>query len=259
MYDLEFDRIMGVLENETRRRILAKLVQEVHYPLQLSKELGVSQQAISKHLKILEDSGLVESYFEPTQMGPPRKCYRPTGRFTITIDMGPNMFQTRMAELEAIEADALEMKALGVKVLEVGAKGAGAKRAESKVASVKSAASKENRSPTSPEQKWVMDRARETAHRADVSGPLRGMAQEIARLDKDLGNLEKHRCELLARKERLLQIARENLFHYHDDYDLRKVLYYVVSTNDWTLESIADSLQMREKRVSELVDWLLEV
>ena len=60
----ELDSIFSVLENPIRRKILAKLAKEHHYPLQLSKELNISQQAIMKHLKVLEDNELVQSFEE---------------------------------------------------------------------------------------------------------------------------------------------------------------------------------------------------
>ena len=49
-----FDESLSILENPTRRDILRYLVKEPHYPLQLSELLDVSQQAVVKHLKVLE-------------------------------------------------------------------------------------------------------------------------------------------------------------------------------------------------------------
>ena len=49
-----FDESLSILENTTRRAILRHLVKEPHYPLQLSELLDVSQQAVVKHLKVLE-------------------------------------------------------------------------------------------------------------------------------------------------------------------------------------------------------------
>jgi len=96
----DMDQLLSVLENPIRRRILERLSQETHYPLQLSKELGVSQQAIMKHLKVMEDKGIVESFEEPsTSGGPTRKCYRITRRATVRIDMTPSSFRAKMSEL----------------------------------------------------------------------------------------------------------------------------------------------------------------
>ncbi|MDR0309299.1 MAG: helix-turn-helix domain-containing protein [Candidatus Methanoplasma sp.] len=94
------DMILSVVENPTRRRILMALVREPHYPLQLSKELGISQQAVVKNLDILERSGLVESQKESSDKGPYKTVYRPASEFTLTIDMRNGMFRTTLSEPE---------------------------------------------------------------------------------------------------------------------------------------------------------------
>jgi ArsR family transcriptional regulator len=94
----ELDELLMLLSNPTRRRILAKLVQEKHYPLQLSRELRVSQQAVTKHLHVLEEHGVVESVTVASMEGPPRKLYKTTKNFTITISMDPRMFDARAQE-----------------------------------------------------------------------------------------------------------------------------------------------------------------
>ena len=91
------DGLLRVLENPTRRRILERLARESHYPLQLSKELGVSQQAVVKHLRALQESGLVSSVEEKSDLGGPnRRAYRATERFSLQIDMGPRLFHAEM-------------------------------------------------------------------------------------------------------------------------------------------------------------------
>jgi ArsR family transcriptional regulator len=100
----DLDTLLSMIENPTRRRILEALVREPHYPLQLSRELGMSQQAIMKHLKVLEDYNLVRSYPEASdQGGPARKRYVPTTKFTIIVDFGPGLFNV---ETMAISIDA---------------------------------------------------------------------------------------------------------------------------------------------------------
>ncbi|MCL1979347.1 MAG: helix-turn-helix domain-containing protein [Methanomassiliicoccaceae archaeon] len=96
----DIDTILSVIENPTRRRILMALVREPHYPLQLSRELGVSQQAIVKNLDILEKSGLVESWRESSDKGPFKIVYRPTSEFTLTIDLRGGMFRATLSEPE---------------------------------------------------------------------------------------------------------------------------------------------------------------
>ena len=55
------DLLLDVLGNETRR-ILNLISHEPMYFNQLSKEMQTGRQAISRHVKILEDTGLIESY-----------------------------------------------------------------------------------------------------------------------------------------------------------------------------------------------------
>ena len=100
----DLDMLLSVIENPTRRRILEALVREPHYPLQLSRELGMSQQAIMKHLKVLEEYSLVRCFPEQSdQGGPARKIYVPTTKFTIIVDFGPGLFDTTFVKL-AMEA-----------------------------------------------------------------------------------------------------------------------------------------------------------
>lgn len=85
----DLDSILSVIENPARRQILEALVREPHYPLQLSKELGISQQAVVKHLKVLEENGLVESYTEKSDLkGPQRRKYYPIQTFSVVLTWG---------------------------------------------------------------------------------------------------------------------------------------------------------------------------
>ncbi len=93
----DLDVLLSIIENPTRRKILEALVREPNYPLQLSRELQTSQQAIMKHLKVLEDSALVRSHpAESDRGGPNRKLYVPTSEFTIIVDVGPGLFNAEI-------------------------------------------------------------------------------------------------------------------------------------------------------------------
>ena len=100
---MDLDILLSMVENPTRRRILGSLVREPHYPLQLSKELGISQQAVMKNLSILEKNGMVVSYQESSSIGPMRTVYEPNSEFTLVIDMRNGMFSARMIEPETSE------------------------------------------------------------------------------------------------------------------------------------------------------------
>jgi predicted transcriptional regulator len=94
MAENDIDDILEVLENPTRRMILRELAREPRYSLQLAQMLNVSQQAIMKHLRVMEDREMVRVIIEKSDAGgPPRKCYLASKRFSITIDMGPGLFE----------------------------------------------------------------------------------------------------------------------------------------------------------------------
>ena len=95
---MDLDILLSMVENPTRRKILESLVREPHYPLQLSKELGISQQAVMKNLSVLEKNGMVVSYQVSSSMGPMRTVYEPNSEFTLVIDMRNGMFTARMIE-----------------------------------------------------------------------------------------------------------------------------------------------------------------
>ena len=80
------DIILDIIGNNTRRKILATLAREPMYFNQLAKEISIGQQAILRHMKTLEDIGLIESYAEKSNLGAPdRKYYRPNSSFSLTI------------------------------------------------------------------------------------------------------------------------------------------------------------------------------
>lgn len=99
---VSFDEALSILENSTRRQILRRLVKEPHYPLQLSELLDVSQQAVVKHLKVLEDSGFVDSERVPSEKGgPPKKMYKVNQSFSLRLDLGPDLFRAEHRKIPA--------------------------------------------------------------------------------------------------------------------------------------------------------------
>ena len=102
MSQSELDAVLGTVENPIRRRIIAKLSEEPNYQLQLSKELGISQQLVAKHLFTMEDAGLVSTIAQDSPRGPPRKEYLLKKSFSVTIDLAPNLFRARMFSFGAV-------------------------------------------------------------------------------------------------------------------------------------------------------------
>ena len=91
----EVDELFYLLENPTRRRILQLLSVERLYPLQLSREIDVTQQAVVKHLRILEQHGLVKSRDEPSSRGPNRRVYAASREVSLHIDIGPSTYKQK--------------------------------------------------------------------------------------------------------------------------------------------------------------------
>lgn len=55
------DRVFAALADRTRRQILARLADHPDDAGAIAEDLGVSRQAVAKHLGVLEMSGLVHS------------------------------------------------------------------------------------------------------------------------------------------------------------------------------------------------------
>ena len=98
----ELDTVLGSVENPIRRRIIARLSEEPNYQLQLSKELGLSQQLVAKHLLSMEDAGLVCKITQDSPRGPQRKEYLLDKSISITIDLAPNLFRAKMFSFGAV-------------------------------------------------------------------------------------------------------------------------------------------------------------
>ena len=97
---MDFNEAMTILENRARRSILQHLVREPHYPMQLAELIGVSQQAIKKHLKELENGNFVTKLKVPSEKGgPPRTIYTVQQAISIRIDLGPDLFNCEQRKL----------------------------------------------------------------------------------------------------------------------------------------------------------------
>ena len=59
-----FNPILDIIGNNTRRKILSTLSREPMYFNQLAKEIGIGQQAILRHVNALEDIGLKRVIWE---------------------------------------------------------------------------------------------------------------------------------------------------------------------------------------------------
>ncbi len=96
----KFNLILTILENPTRREIIKRLSKKPSYPLQLSKDLGLGQQLVAKHLKVMESAGVVKSSMESSPHGPDRKIYVLSKSVSLTLDVAPNLFRTKVVTFD---------------------------------------------------------------------------------------------------------------------------------------------------------------
>ena len=108
---------MSLLENPTRRRILNRLSQEPSYSLRIGKELGLSQQLVSSHLRTMEDAGLIEAELQESTRGPKRKVYSLSKSLLITIEIAPRLFDLKMISFDTTP-DSAKLSKSSSKLLE---------------------------------------------------------------------------------------------------------------------------------------------
>jgi len=217
MAEIDLDTALSVLSNPMRRDILSLLVMETHYPLQLAKELNTSQQAVMKHLGVLEKHGLVRSDPEPSDAGgPPRNAFTATKQLSIRIDIGPNLYNAKMRTFDPDE----ETQFLD-------------------------------------DYSYINDRYDALRAVDDDHERLKGLTLTLKDVNRELADLERRRGALLMAKERLLGEANDLIAKLSSDYDERRVLYYITDRGTGSVSVISEHFNMREKTVEEIFFQLL--
>ncbi len=106
MIDEEILSLISAMENNTRREILRGLILDQSYAFQISRWIGVSQQAINKQLDLLEKANLILSAgMIPSSSGAPRKIYKPTGFSTLVADYSRNFIEIKRYEIPEKEQE----------------------------------------------------------------------------------------------------------------------------------------------------------
>jgi predicted transcriptional regulator len=94
--ETDLDLILMILENPTRRDIIKRLSEEPNYPLQLAKDLGLGQQLVAKHLRVMENAGMVASSVESSPYGPKRRIYTLNRNVSVTLDVSTHFFKSKI-------------------------------------------------------------------------------------------------------------------------------------------------------------------
>ncbi len=111
MIDDDLEAFISAIENSTRREILRSLIIDQSYALQISRIIGVSQQAINKQLDLLEKANLISSAgYAPSSLGARRKIYRPTGFSTLVADYSRNFITVKRYEIPLESSSGEERK-----------------------------------------------------------------------------------------------------------------------------------------------------
>ncbi len=218
--NITLDEILNIVGNPIRRKILQKLSRESHYPLQLSKELNVSQQAIMKHLKVLEQLDLVKSHREKSVTGPPRKYYDPTARFSLIIDLGTNTFNARLYQLKDDDP---------------------AKR------------------PCIEEIEQLIDE-HETVRRLNNNHDrFLELSELIEKINSKLRGIEKDRNALLLLRSEVMKEAQRIISALTDNYEHRSLLYYLLEKDDRTISTISEQMDLRIKLIEKWIEELSDL
>jgi len=98
----DLDTVLNILANPVRRSIIKRLSEDTSYPLELSGDLGIHQQLISKHLKVMEEADVVEATKESSPRGPDRRIYGLTKSVSLAIDFSPDLYGARITAFREI-------------------------------------------------------------------------------------------------------------------------------------------------------------
>jgi DNA-binding transcriptional ArsR family regulator len=104
----ELDATFAALADPTRRAILARLARGEASVLELAEPFDMSQPAISKHLKVLEQAGLV-TRGKDAQRRPRRLEAQPLAGATEWLETYRKFWEKRFVQLDAL---LVEMKSL---------------------------------------------------------------------------------------------------------------------------------------------------
>ncbi len=96
---LEIIRLLNLLGNPTRVKILALLSKSPMYLSEITRVVGVTQQAVIRHLRELENAGLIRSYTIQNPLGPNRKYYEINHSLRLNITIGPEDFNAYLHSL----------------------------------------------------------------------------------------------------------------------------------------------------------------
>ncbi|HIC84251.1 MAG TPA: ArsR family transcriptional regulator, partial [Nitrososphaerales archaeon] len=203
----EIGEFLDLLGNNTRRRILESLTNEPKYFIQLSKEIGVSQQAVLKHLFLLENFGLIESFKAKSNLAAPDRKYFQLNR-SVYLSIG-------------ITGNSMEIKMENIK-------GPNKIRSKNNMAI-------ESKEVSIKKDKEITDILKNTKHKLEL------LAKRMQELEDEKIHLLKEKQQIL---EITHQVIRESL---KEDLARRILYSNLISREITDIEELSEILNTREK------------
>tara|TARA_Y100000782_G_scaffold114600_1_gene151326 strand:+ start:1060 stop:1743 length:684 start_codon:yes stop_codon:yes gene_type:complete len=212
----EIGEFLDLLGNNTRRRILESLTNEPKYFIQLSKEIGVSQQAVLKHLFLLENFGLIESFKAKSNLAAPDRKYFQLNR-SVYLSIG-------------ITGNSMEIKMENIK-------GPNKIRSKNNMAI-------ESKEVSIKKDKEITDILKNTKHKLEL------LAKRMQELEDEKIHLLKEKQQIL---EITHQVIRESL---EEDLARRILYSNLISREITDIEELSEILNTREKEIKIVVKSL---
>ena len=212
----EIGEFLDLLGNNTRRRILESLTNEPKYFIQLSKEIGVSQQAVLKHLFLLENFGLIESFKAKSNLAAPdRKYFQLNRSVYLSIGITGNSMEITMENI----------------------KGPNKIRSKNNMAI-------ESKEVSIKKDKEITDILKNTKHKLEL------LAKRMQELEDEKIHLLKEKQQIL---EITHQVIRESL---EEDLARRILYSNLISREIIDIEELSEILNTREKEIKIVVKSL---
>ncbi len=100
---MDIDTILDLLANKHRREILRLLSIEDRYAYELAKILNITPRAVSNHLMMLADTGLISSEKRSSGIGPDREYYSLDKDINLRFTFGRHLYAAHASQLTQTE------------------------------------------------------------------------------------------------------------------------------------------------------------
>ena len=216
------DELLDILGNDTRRRILGILADEPKYFIQLSRELGVSQQAVLKHLSLLEGAGLVSSFRAKSELAAPdRKYYRLKRSLYLTVGIMGDTVELDLTEIGDVKGF-------------------------------------EDDNSSKEGMRFRAETHRLTQER-NPSATIQMAESLLKEIDERIDRLEEEQVGLLTIRQEIMQTAHAAIRESLQEELHRKIMYEVLGRQRMTVEELADILNAREKEIKQALGIIGEM